>query len=97
MSETLVQRALAQAESFDAWTPCHCLPSGPADYASLLREVASEIERLAQQVDTWRQATRAKQAQIDRLMLEFCPGEMTDEQRQEWARNQAPGAFFGEP
>ncbi len=30
----------------------------------------------------------AKQARIDELMQEFCPDEMTDEQRAEWARNQ---------
>lgn len=33
-------------------------------------------------------AVAAKQAQIDELMLEFCPNEMTDEQRKEWAANQ---------
>lgn len=28
------------------------------------------------------------QAKIDALMLEYCPDEMTTEQKQEWARNQ---------
>lgn len=28
------------------------------------------------------------QARIDELMLEYCPDEMTDEQRAEWARHQ---------
>lgn len=32
----------------------------------------------------------AKQAQIDRLMLEYCPDEMTDEQLADWGRNQKP-------
>ena len=32
----------------------------------------------------------AKQAQIDRLMLEYCPNEMTPEQMQEWGNNQRP-------
>ena len=32
----------------------------------------------------------AKQAQIDRLMLEYCPDEMTPEQVAEWAANQQP-------
>ena len=32
----------------------------------------------------------AKQAQIDRLMLEYCPDEMTPEQMQEWGNNQRP-------
>lgn len=30
----------------------------------------------------------AKQARIDALMFEFCPDEMTDELRNEWARHQ---------
>lgn len=29
-----------------------------------------------------------KQARIDQLMLEYCPNEMTPEQKEEWARNQ---------
>ena len=32
----------------------------------------------------------AKQAQIDRLMLEYCPDEMTPEQMREWGNNQRP-------
>jgi hypothetical protein len=32
----------------------------------------------------------AKQAQIDRLMLEYCPDEMTKEQVEEWGRHQKP-------
>jgi hypothetical protein len=31
-----------------------------------------------------------KQAQIDRLMLEYCPDEMTEAQVQEWRRHQKP-------
>ena len=36
----------------------------------------------------------AKQAQIDRLMIEYCPDEMTDEQTAEWTSHQraAPAA-----
>jgi hypothetical protein len=36
------------------------------------------------------QQLAAKQAQIDELMLEYCPDEMTDEQRAEYARHQVP-------
>jgi hypothetical protein len=32
----------------------------------------------------------SKQAEIDRLMLEFCPTEMTDEQIDNWAKHQVP-------
>jgi hypothetical protein len=35
-------------------------------------------------------ALNAKQARIDALMMEFCPGEMSAAQRAEWARNQRP-------
>lgn len=35
-----------------------------------------------------RRAIAAKQAEIDRLMLEHCPGEMTPEQVAEWGRHQ---------
>lgn len=34
----------------------------------------------------------AKQADIDRLMLEYCPDEMSVEQRAEWGRNQRPAS-----
>ncbi len=32
----------------------------------------------------------AAQAKIDMLMLEYCPEEMTDEQRETWAEHQIP-------
>jgi hypothetical protein len=32
----------------------------------------------------------SQQAKIDRLMLEYCPDEMTDEQLVEWAKHQKP-------
>lgn len=44
----------------------------------LAQEAADEIERL--------------QAKIDALMLEYCPDEMTPEQRTEWAKHQRPSA-----
>ena len=33
----------------------------------------------------------ARQAQIDRLMLEYCPDEMTPEQLAAWGKHQRPG------
>ena len=44
---------------------------------------ATLIERL-------NQALAAKQAEIDRLMIEHCPEEMTQAQVDEWAAHQAP-------
>ncbi len=48
---------------------------------------ASELE--AKLAEAQRDAG-VKQAQIDRLMLEYCPDEMTPEQLAEWGRNQKP-------
>jgi hypothetical protein len=36
----------------------------------------------------WQVAYKMQQAEIDRLMLEFCPGEMTQEQIDEWKKHQ---------
>jgi len=46
------------------------------DLDLLLMEAADTIE--------------GQQAKIDALMLEYCPDEMTPEQKAEWARNQRP-------
>lgn len=49
--------------------------------------------RVQEAVTRLEEAERKVQAQqyvIDNLMLEYCPEEMTDEQRAEWARNQRP-------
>ena len=51
-------------------------------------EAADEIERLQRQKENLLETVRAKQARIDALMLEFCPGEMSAEQRAEWAKAQ---------
>lgn len=40
--------------------------------------------------DAYKAAHAAQQAVIDRLMLEHCPDEMTDEQRARWAAAQKP-------
>ena len=34
----------------------------------------------------------ALQAQLDALMLEFCPDEMTEAQKENWARHQQPAS-----
>jgi hypothetical protein len=52
-----------------------------------LRSVAAdEIERLTTQRDNYATAVNSKQAKIDALMLEFCPGEMSPVQRAEYTR-----------
>lgn len=47
-----------------------------------MREAADEIERL--------------QSKVDALMLEYCPDEMSPEQKENWARHQVPVEPSGE-
>lgn len=51
-------------------------------------ELQAEVERLCAQV-------AALQARVDALMLEFCPDEMTEEQKETWARHQRPARRDG--
>lgn len=46
------------------------------------------IERLEQQKENLLNALEAKQARIDALMLEYCPGEMSASQRAAWSASQ---------
>lgn len=50
----------------------------------------TEIAELYELALNQARTIRAKQAEIDRLMLEYCPDEMTPEQKAEWAANQKP-------
>lgn len=56
-----------------------------ARYVALDTELAQLYEAALNQART----IRAKQAEIDRLMWEYCPSEMTPEQIAEWERHQA--------
>lgn len=52
-----------------------------------------ERDRLRGDVDGLRdyvERAEALQARLDALMLEFCPDDMTDEQRAAWAARQKP-------
>ena len=51
-------------------------------------EASKEVARLEREL-------LAKQALIDRLMLEYCPDEMTPEQLTEWAKHQRPAKDNG--
>lgn len=46
--------------------------------------------QLQDENESLRQQLAAKQAEVDALMLEYCPGEMSQEQLEEWCRNQLP-------
>ncbi len=65
----------------------HTLSQG-AENAPLSLE--QENERLRKEINAKQAEINAKQAEIDRLMLEFCPDEMTEEQKAEWAARQRP-------
>lgn len=45
------------------------------------------------EVSRLRREVASKQAQIDSLMLEYCPDEMTDEQMGNWERHQIPSSM----
>jgi hypothetical protein len=49
------------------------------DHSNLMFEARREIGR-----------AEALQAKLDRVMLEYCPDEMTAEQIAEWGKNQVP-------
>jgi chromosome segregation ATPase len=67
-----------------------------------MRKVRPYIEKIEKQSSTWKykykslkgqfdQLTKelaAKQARIDALMMEFCPGEMPVEQKRNWEQHQ---------
>ncbi len=57
---------------------CPVLQTANADGVARLRQRIAELEA----------ANHAKQARIDELMWEYCPGDMTVEQVEEWGRNQ---------
>lgn len=56
--------------------------------ANCYPETAHCAKRIRAAADVIERALDAKQAEIDRLMLEHCPGEMTPEQTAEWAKHQ---------
>jgi hypothetical protein len=66
----------------------------PVERSSITRNewivLECELERLETARERLLGALDAKQAKIDALMLEFCPGEMSKEQREEWASRQRP-------
>lgn len=51
-------------------------------------ELETALATASKQEDHFRKLTDSKQAVIDRLMLEYCPSEMTEEQLENWAKHQ---------
>jgi hypothetical protein len=70
------------------------LATSGREFQAMFKEAVSYKQQLAEmrvRVDNLYHAVDSKQAKIDALMLEFCPGEMSAEQKAEWARNQVAG------
>lgn len=66
-------------------------PGNPTDMVDQIADCLVEDHiALMNENDELRRALGAKQAEIDRLMLEYCPSEMTPEQIAEWGANQKP-------
>ena len=64
-------------------------------YRSEFRRRKGTGDLIEWMLDEFEQAERrlaAKQAEVDRLMLEYCPDEMTPEQRTRWEASQRPAA-----
>ena len=60
------------------------------EQAKRIAELEEQLAAPRAEVGTQREA--ALQAQIDRLMLEYCPEEMTPEQVEEWGKHQRPAS-----
>ncbi len=48
------------------------------------------MKSLEEQVHELQQIVEQQQAQIDELMLEFCPEKMSEKQKENWAKHQVP-------
>lgn len=49
-----------------------------------------DLERDHKAIIEWKSRVDSAQAKIDRLMFEFCPDEITDEQFRRWQEHQRP-------
>ena len=74
-------------------------PAPSATEESGLRATLEEANRCyLQQFDRaerLQKALDAKQAELDRVMLEHCPDDMTEEQIDRWAKHQVPAVDSG--
>jgi hypothetical protein len=55
-----------------------------------LAACSAQFDRQQEQLDRNADQIASKQAQIDRLMMEYCPEEMSPEQKAEWKKHQRP-------
>lgn len=53
----------------------------------------SDLAAAGQMIESLHQQLAAKQAEVDALMLEYCPSEMSHEQLDTWAAHQRPSEW----
>ena len=69
--------------AFERW----CAANGHGTLDDMMMPMDRALKNLLW--TAWKAAWDSQQAEIDRLMLEHCPDEMTSEQVEAWARAQA--------
>jgi len=93
MSNTPIIWVMTQYLEDETNKPAHCSVVAKLEYDILEAELAAcsaAFDRQQEQLDRNADKIDSKQAQIDRLMMEYCPEEMTSEQTAEWTRHQQP-------
>ena len=60
------------------------------DLEKELAACSAAFDRQQEMLDRNAEQIASKQAQIDRLMMEYCPEEMSPEQKAEWKKHQRP-------
>lgn len=55
-----------------------------------MKTLEQQVHELQIKVEEQQKTIASMQAQIDSLMLEHCPGEMPQEQLDNWAKHQVP-------
>jgi hypothetical protein len=80
------------AEGCHTWGHRHyeCALAAIARKDAEIAAANAEIDELVRALKLCTQRAERAEARVDALMLEYCPDEMEDEQRAEWARNQVP-------
>lgn len=87
-TDTASVEALADRLAVNAREGDYTSPDDERKAAAMLRSLAAERGTLRAALEAAQREAAAKQAQIDELMLEHCPAEMSREQLAEWERHQ---------
>lgn len=78
---------MSMRESFEKWCQVHMLRVSRV-HSRIIRDWQYESEATGIAWEAYQAAYNMQQAEIDRLMLEFCPNEMTSAQKEAWANAQ---------